>query len=291
MIVNVSEKSAFTLSGGVMFLVALIVLALGAWLIAAGAIAAAAGSVVAGCLILLAGILTLCGLFIVQPNQARVITLFGRYVGSVRKNGWLWTNPFTVRKSISLRIHNFNSEKLKVNDAHGNPIEIAAVVVWRVVDTAKATFDVESYQDFVAIQSETAIRHLASAYAYDANESGEKSLRANAQEVADDLGRELQARLGQAGVEVTDARLSHLAYAPEIAGAMLQRQQASAIVAAREKIVEGAVGMVQEALRVLAESHVVELDEERKAAMVSNLMVVLCSERGTQPVVNAGSLY
>jgi hypothetical protein len=243
---------------------------------------------------LLAGVLTffgLLGFFIVQPNQASLLTLFGRYVGTERRNGFYWTNPFTVRKRISLRIRNFNSERLKVNDQVGNPIEIAAVIVWRVVDTARAVFDVEDYIAFVAIQAETGLRHLASQYPYDNYEEAGMSLRGNPDEVAEALVRELGTRLRHAGVEILEARLSHLAYSPEIAGAMLQRQQASAIIAARTQIVQGAVGMVQMALKELSEQNIVQLDEERKAQMVSNLLVVLTSERGTQPIVNAGSLY
>lgn len=233
----------------------------------------------------------LIGFYIVQPNQAMVLTLFGRYVGTERRNGLYWTNPLTVRKNVSLRIRNFNSERLKVNDQMGNPIEIAAVIVWRVVDSARAIFDVEDYGQFVAIQSETALRHLAAQYPYDDYDGKSLSLRGNPEEVADALARELATRLRHAGVEVLEARLSHLAYAPEIAGAMLQRQQASAIIAARQQIVQGAVGMVEMALRELSEQEIVQLDEERKAQMVSNLLVVLTSERGTQPVVNAGTLY
>ncbi|WP_407568823.1 SPFH domain-containing protein [Deinococcus altitudinis] len=231
------------------------------------------------------------GFFVVQPNQASVITLFGRYVGTERRNGFYWTNPLTSRKKISLRIRNFNSERLKVNDAGGSPIEIAAVIVWRVVDSARASFDVENYEEFVHIQAETALRHLASQYGYDDHQGGQFSLRGNPDEVATALVSELSTRLEHAGVEILEARLSHLAYAPEIAGAMLQRQQAGAILAARQIIVQGAVGMVEMALAQLSERKIVELDEERKAQMVSNLLVVLTSERGTQPVVNAGSLY
>ncbi|GBF06315.1 membrane protease subunit, stomatin/prohibitin [Deinococcus aerius] len=263
------------------------------WLVLA---VAALGLLVAGQVVwgILAGILALFalgGFFIVQPNQAKVLTLFGRYVGTERRNGFYWTNPFTVRRNVSLRIRNFNSERLKVNDQMGNPIEIAAVIVWRVVDTARAVFDVEDYEEFVEIQSETALRHLAAQYPYDEYEGRGFSLRGNPDEVAEALGRELATRLRHAGVEVLEARLSHLAYSPEIAGAMLQRQQASAIIAARQQIVQGAVGMVEMALRELSEQGIVQLDEERKAQMVSNLLVVLTSERGTQPVVNAGSLY
>ena len=231
----------------------------------------------------------LFGFFVVQPNQAAVLTLFGRYVGTQRRNGFYWVNPFTQRRRISLRIHNFNSERLKVNDAAGNPIEIAAVIVWRVTDTARATFDVEDYSGFVAIQAETALRHLASQYPYDEYGEGALSLRGNADEVAQALAGELTTRLRHAGVEVLEARLSHLAYAPEIAGAMLQRQQASAIIAARTQIVAGAVGMVEMALRELSAQQIVELSEANKAQLVSNLLVVLTSERGTQPVVNTSS--
>ena len=279
-----AERPAFGLPGVPVFLV---------WLLAAlgGGALLLSGQVALACLLGLILLFVLIGFFIVQPNQATNLTLFGRYVGTERRNGLYWTNPLTVRKSVSLRIRNFNSERLKVNDAAGSPIEIAAVIVWRVVDSARAVFDVEDYAEFVAIQSETALRHLASQYPYDEYDGAGMSLRGNADEVAEALGRELAARLGHAGVEVLEARLSHLAYSPEIAGAMLQRQQASAIIAARAQIVQGAVGMVQMALKELSEQDIVQLDEERKAQMVSNLLVVLTSERGTQPVVNAGSLY
>ncbi|AWN24250.1 hypothetical protein DKM44_14270 [Deinococcus irradiatisoli] len=280
------ERRAFGLPGvpALLLWLVLVLVALGA-LFGGGAFSGL--GLVLGALAMLG----LFGFFIVQPNQASVLTLFGRYVGTERRNGFYWTNPFTVRKRVSLRIRNFNSERLKVNDLMGNPIEIAAVIVWRVVDTARAVFDVEDYVGFVAIQAETALRHLASQYPYDNYEESGMSLRGNADEVAEALGRELTARLRHAGVEVLEARLSHLAYSPEIAGAMLQRQQASAIIAARAQIVAGAVGMVEMALKQLSEQNIVQLDEERKAQMVSNLLVVLTSERGTQPVVNAGSLY
>ncbi|MHA0036472.1 SPFH domain-containing protein [Deinococcus sp. PESE-13] len=278
------ERPAFGLPGIPFFIVCLALFALAAWLLATNALPLGA-PLIAVTLFLAAGF------YIVQPNQAKVLTLFGRYVGTERRNGVYWTNPLTLRKNISLRIRNFNSERLKVNDLMGNPIEIAAVIVWRVVDTARAMFDVEDYSQFVAIQSETALRHLASQYPYDNFTEEGLSLRGNADEIAQALQRELAARLGHAGVEVLEARLSHLAYSPEIAGAMLQRQQASAIIAARQQIVQGAVGMVEMALRELSDQNIVELDEERKAQMVSNLLVVLTSERGTQPVVNAGSLY
>ncbi len=231
------------------------------------------------------------GFFVVQPNESRVLTFFGRYVGSVRDSGFWWTNPFTAKRRVSLRIHNFNSERLKVNDLRGNPIEIAAVVVWRVVDSARATFDVENYVGFVAIQSETAIRTMAALYPYDAHDESKASLRGSPKEISEKLGTELQARLEIAGVEVLEARISHLAYAQEIAQAMLRRQQAEAIVAARQKIVEGAVGMVEMALKMLSEQHVIDLDEEKKAAMTNNLLVALVSDRETQPIINTGTLY
>lgn len=231
------------------------------------------------------------GFFIVNPNEAQVLTLFGNYMGSVKVSGFWWVNPFAARRRLSLRVRNFESAKLKVNDHDGNPIEIAAVVVWRVVETAEAAFEVDDYSNFLHVQTEAAVRNLASSHAYDSHVEGRMSLRANTVEIAADLKREIQARLERAGLEVIEARISHLAYAPEIASAMLQRQQASAIVAARSKIVEGAVGMVEMALEELARKQVVVLDDERKAAMVSNLLVVLCSDRHTQPVVNTGTLY
>jgi regulator of protease activity HflC (stomatin/prohibitin superfamily) len=237
------------------------------------------------------GSLSTAGLFTVQPNQAVVLILFGTYVGTVRESGWWWTNPFNTRKRLSLRVRSLNGHTIKVNDHAGNPVEIAAVVVWRVLDTAQASFDVDNYEEFVPIQSETAVRHLASEYPYDEPDHDAISLRGGTDKVSEFLRAELQVRLRQAGVEVVEARLSHLAYAPEIAGAMLQRQQASAIIAARQKIVDGAVGMVEMALERLSANQVVELDEERKAAMVSNLLVVLCGERAATPVLNAGTLH
>jgi regulator of protease activity HflC (stomatin/prohibitin superfamily) len=227
----------------------------------------------------------------VNPNEARVVQLFGRYTGTLRDQGFWWVNPFTLRRKVSMRVRNFESAKLKVNDHDGNPIEIAAVVVWKVVDTAEALFHVDNYDNVVHVQSESALRNLASTYAYDPHDDGAMSLRANTQEVAEQIKQEIQSRLQQAGVEVIEARISHLAYAPEIAGAMLRRQQASAIVAARAKIVAGAVGMVEMALAELQAKHIVELDPERRAAMVSNMLVVLCSDQHPQPVVNAGTLY
>jgi regulator of protease activity HflC (stomatin/prohibitin superfamily) len=235
--------------------------------------------------------LAIKGYMVVNPNEARVLQLFGSYVGSDRTAGLRWVNPFCTRRRVSLRIRNFESNKLKVNDHDGNPIEIAAVVVWKVVDSAEASFEVDNYENFVNVQSEAALRNLASTYSYDAHAEGQMSLRANVREVAEQLKVEIQERLQKAGVEVIESRISHLAYAPEIAQAMLRRQQASAVIAARQKIVEGAVGMVESALDQLAAKKVIELDQERRAAMVSNLLVVLCSEQHTQPVINTGTLY
>jgi regulator of protease activity HflC (stomatin/prohibitin superfamily) len=231
------------------------------------------------------------GLTVVNPNEASVVMLFGNYLGSIKHEGFWWVNPFSTRRKLSLRVRNFESSKLKVNDKDGNPIEIAAVIVWRVVETAEAVFHVDNYENFVTVQSESALRNLASTYPYDAHDSGEHALRSHIVEVAEKLKSEIQERLSSAGVQVLEARISHLAYAPEIAGAMLRRQQASAVVAARTRIVEGAVGMVDMALHELSAKEVVHLDEERKAAMVSNLLVVLCSDQHTQPIVNTGTLY
>jgi hypothetical protein len=231
------------------------------------------------------------GFFIVNPNEGKVLQLFGAYVGTVRTEGLRWANPLYSKKRVSLRIRNFESAKLKVNDNEGNPIEIATVAVWRVVDTAEAVFEVDDYENYVHVQTESAVRNLATSYTYDTHDEERVSLRGHTAAVADHLKREIQDRLSKAGVEVMEARISHLAYAPEIAAAMLQRQQAGAIIAARQRIVEGAVGMVQMALDMLSQRAIVQLDDERKAAMVSNLLVVLCGERGTQPVVNAGTIY
>jgi regulator of protease activity HflC (stomatin/prohibitin superfamily) len=247
--------------------------------------------VVLGLLVALTGSFLLAGLFVNQPNQSRVATLFGRYIGTVRDNGFRWVNPLARKEQVSLRIRTFDSDILKVNDAVGNPVEIAAVINWQVIDTARAAFDVEDYESFVQVQAEAAIRHVASEYPYDNVDDGGPSLRANADDVTATLQAELQERLNEAGVTVRDCRLRRLAYAPEIAGEMLRRQQAGAVIAARKLIVKGAVGMVQDALEQLAAEHIVELDEERKAAMVSNLLVVLTSDRAVQPVVNAGTLY
>ena len=240
---------------------------------------------------IVAVVFILPGFFMVQPNQGKVMTFFGSYVGTVKANGLRWTIPFFVKRTISLRIRNFESNQMKVNDNHGNPIEIATVVVWSVDDTAEAVFEVDDYVSFVNIQSESALRNMAISYPYDQHDGDQIALRSHPQEVSEALKKEIQDRLDKAGVRVHEARISHLAYAPEIANAMLQRQQASAIIAARSKIVDGAVGMVEMALTQLSEKSIVELDEERKAAMVSNLLVVLCGDQNTQPVVNAGSLY
>ncbi len=247
--------------------------------------------VVTGVLVFLGAAVVNGGLIMVAPGEARVIQFLGRYVGTVRTDGLRWINPFTFRRRISTRIRNHETAVTKVNDADGNPIEIAAVVVWRITDTARAVFEVDDYNEFVNIQAETAVRHIATSYPYDAHGEEQLSLRENASEITEKLSVEIAARVEAAGVEVIESRLTHLAYAQEIAGAMLRRQQAGAVIAARQRIVEGAVGMVQLALQQLAEQEVVELDEERKAAMVSNLLVVLCSDRDTQPVVNTGSLY
>lgn len=295
---KVQEYSAFRLNGFVMLLLTLGLVGWGAYdlisLIAqlaptnqepsAGQILWPMAKILFG-LVILAG-----GLMVVQPNEARVLVFFGRYAGTVAHDGFHWINPFASKKSISLRIRNFNSERLKVNDAQGNPIEIASVVVWRVTDAAKALFDVENYADFVAIQSETAIRSMAARHPYDTHEN-DLSLRGNPDQIAAELRSELEERLEVVGVQVMEARLSHLAYAPEIAQAMLRRQQAQAVIAARQKIVEGAVGMVKQALEQLKSEGVVTLDEERKAAMVNNLLVALVSESEAQPILNAGSLY
>jgi len=285
------EHGANSLPGIPMVLVLLAAEALLLWRV----LAAARDRELLGVLLAVAGmvlcVVLLVGLFMVEPNQARVLTLFGAYRGSERRPGLRWANPFLAKRAISLRVRNFETEHLKVNDAHGNPVEIAAVVVWKVVDSYEAVFQVDNYEDFVHVQSESALRNLATQYPYDAHAEEETSLRGSTAAIAERLQREIHDRLEQAGVEVLEARISHLAYAPEIAQAMLQRQQASAIIAARQKIVDGAVGMVEMALARLASSGVVQLDEERKASMVSNLLVVLCSDRPATPVVNTGTLY
>ena len=250
-----------------------------------GAAAAAFGAVLA------LDLLAFAGLFTVAPNEGQVLQLFGAYRGTAKEEGLRWANPFLSKKRISLRVRNFESAKLKVNDTEGNPIEIAAIVVWKVIDSAEAVFEVDDYENYVRVQTESAVRNLATRYPYDSHVEGQVSLRGSTDEVAKGLKAEIQERLAKAGVEVIEARISHLAYAPEIAAAMLRRQQAGAIIAARQRIVEGAVGLVDMALELLQKSGRVQLDEERKAAMVSNLLVVLCADREAQPVVNTGSLY
>ena len=290
---EVEEFEARVIRGFVALLGQVISLVL--MLICFGASAKTPIMVLPGVLLSVAFGLAFFGHFVIQPNQSMVIIVFGRYKGTAKKDGWWWTNPFSAgsRKKISMRIHNFTTDTSKINDAIGNPIEIAAVVVWRVEDTAKATFRVEDYRDYVYIQSDTAIRYLGTEYSYDTYDDNPEtlSLRGNPEEVSVTLHRELQERLDDAGIVVLEARLTHLAYAQEIAEAMLRRQQAAAVVAARRTIVEGAVGMVDDALQKLAEENIIDMDDERKAAMVSNLLVVLTSESQTQPVVNAGSLY
>jgi len=287
----ITEKKLWTPSGYVVLFVLLVGL-VGCVL---GLIGSIKGESVLGIvlfsLLISLDVLLLCGLFSVNPNEARVIQLFGHYLGTTSHPGLRYVTPFCTNRKISMRVRNFESGHLKVNDRDGNPIEIAAVVVWKVVDTAEAVFEVDNYENFVHVQSEAALRNMTTSYPYDTFESEDFALRSHVNEIAEQLKREVQNRLAKAGVEVIEARISHLAYAPEIAGAMLQRQQASAIIAARTKIVEGAVSMVEMALDQLAAKRVVELDDERRAAMVSNLLVVLCSDRHTQPVVNTGSLY
>jgi regulator of protease activity HflC (stomatin/prohibitin superfamily) len=246
---------------------------------------------IAAILLLLAELVMLFGFFMVAPNEGVVLQLFGAYRGTARDPGLRWANPFYAKHKVSLRVRNFETGKLKVNDIRGNPIEIGAIVVWRVIDTAEAVFRVDQYEQFVHVQSEAAVRSLATGYAYDSYTDDEKGLVGHTAEVSEKLKAEIQDRLDKAGIEVMEGRISHLAYSPEIAAAMLQRQQAGAVVAARQRIVEGAVGMVETALAMLAEKHILNLDEERRASMVSNLLVVLCSDRHTQPVVNTGSIY
>jgi len=287
------EKSAPSVPGGLM-LVVLILVVVGSVVLAVGALRAGAGAVVPGLAWLVVTVLaalSFAGLLVVQPNEAMVVQLFGGYVGSIKRAGFHWVNPLMTHRPVSLRVRNFESAKLKVNEHAGSPIEIAAVVVWRVIDSAEAMFEVDDFKNFVQVQSEAALRNLATSYPYDAHVEGEISLRSHTVEIADRLKHEIQDRLSKAGVSVLEARISHLAYAPEIASAMLQRQQASAIVAARTRIVEGAVGMVEMALTDLSKRGVVQLDDERRAAMVSNLLVVLCGDRHTQPVINTGTLY
>ncbi|RZA13059.1 MAG: SPFH domain-containing protein [Lysobacteraceae bacterium] len=283
---------------GIPFLLGVVaVTALAVWMFVTGigpdpdnAGVASGGRIFAGVVLAALALLSLTGLYTVQPNQSAVVSLFGKYIGTVKENGLRWNNPFFSKKKVSQRVRNFESGKLKVNELDGSPIEIAAVIVWQVVDASEAVYNVDDYESFVHIQSESALRTMATSYPYDQHEEGQVALRSHAAEISQHLKDELAERLADAGVQVLDARISHLAYAPEIAQAMLQRQQANAIIAARTRIVAGAVGMVQMALAELEKNGVVDLDEERKAQMVSNLLVVLCGERGTQPIVNAGSL-
>ncbi|MFJ5261128.1 SPFH domain-containing protein [Streptomyces sp. NPDC088387] len=292
---RVREFIAPSIGGGLALLLGLIGLFAGVGMaVSATAVSAAAGKavlIVGGILIAIAAFVAMCGLNMVAPGEARVVQLFGRYRGTIRRDGLRWVNPLTSRTKISTRVRNHETAVLKVNDAYGNPIELAAVVVWRVEDTAQASFEVDDYIEFVSTQTEAAVRHIAIEYPYDAHEEDGLSLRENAEEITEKLAVELHARVEAAGVQIIESRFTHLAYAPEIASAMLQRQQAGAVVAARRLIVDGAVGMVEMALVRLAERDIVELDSERKAAMVSNLMVVLCGDRAAQPVVNTGTLY
>ncbi|MGW7526557.1 SPFH domain-containing protein [Streptomyces sp. NPDC054783] len=292
---QVREFTAHSIGGGLALLLGLLGLGATAALLAGASTVSAggakAGLVVAGIVVFLAAMISLRGLNTVAPGEARVVQLFGRYRGTIRQDGLRWVNPFTSRTRISTRVRNHETAVLKVNDAYGNPIELAAVVVWKVQDTAQATFEVDDFVEFVATQTETAVRHIAIEYPYDAHDEDGLSLRGNAEEITEKLAVELQMRVEAAGVRIVESRFTHLAYAPEIASAMLQRQQAGAVVAARRQIVDGAVGMVEAALGRIAEADIVELDEERKAAMVSNLMVVLCGDRAPQPVLNTGTLY
>jgi regulator of protease activity HflC (stomatin/prohibitin superfamily) len=292
---RVREFTAHSIGGGLALLLGLVGLLVGAGLIAAGGTVSDSGAkaalIIVGILVAIAAILAMCGLNMVAPGEARVVQLFGRYRGTIREDGLRWVNPFTSRTKISTRVRNHETAVLKVNDAYGNPIELAAVVVWKVEDTAQATFEVDDFLEFVSTQTDAAVRHIAIEYPYDAHDEGGLSLRGNAEEITEKLALELTARVQAAGVRIIESRFSHLAYAPEIASAMLQRQQAGAVVAARQQIVEGAVGMVEMALTRIAEQDIVELDSERKAAMVSNLMVVLCGDRAAQPVLNTGTLY
>jgi regulator of protease activity HflC (stomatin/prohibitin superfamily) len=285
------EKELKATSGMFALMTGLAVLALSVLGLVRGAQGESPTLIITSAVVLLVAIILMAGLFTVNPNDAKVLTLFGRYIGTVREAGLWFANPFYAKKRISLRVRNFETTKLKVNDNHSNPIEIAAVVVWRVVDSAEALFEVDDYQHFVQTQSESAVRALAQSYPYDAHLVEEIALSTHPAEVAKGLQSAIQERLEKAGVNVIEARISHLAYAPEIASAMLRRQQASAIIAARRKIVEGAVGMVENALELISQKSIVTLDDERKAAMVSNLLVVLCSDRDAQPIVNTGTIY
>ena len=288
---KITEKAANKVNGFITLFIVIALFALDVYLLASGIRTENPAILWFFIPLVFISFLSFGGFMIVQPNESKVLILFGKYIGTVRDSGFWWVNPFTSKKHVSLRIRNFNSDKIKVNDLHGNPIEIAAVIVWRVVDSARAIFDVQNYEQFVAIQAETAIRTLASEYPYDTNEGEKESLRSSPTEVAENLQKELQTRLEVAGVTIVEARITHLAYAQEIAQAMLRRQQAQAIVAARFKIVEGAVGMVQQALQDLSDKNIVNLDEERKAQMVNNLMVALVADHEAMPVINTGTIY
>ncbi|GAA3195384.1 MULTISPECIES: SPFH domain-containing protein [Streptomyces] len=295
---QVREKAAHSIPGGLALLLTTLGVFLGIAMIIGGGIAGshggsglAAALIIVGILTLLTSIFCMTGVKMVAPGEARVIQLFGRYVGTIRTDGLRWVNPLTSARKISTRVRNHETAVLKVNDAYGNPIELASIVVWQVEDTAQALFEVDDFLEFVSTQTEAAVRHIAIEYPYDAHDEDALSLRGNAEEITEKLAAELTARVQAAGVRIIESRFSHLAYAPEIASAMLQRQQAGAVVAARQQIVEGAVGMVEQALVRISEQGIVELDEERKASMVGNLMVVLCGDRAAQPVLNTGSLY
>ncbi|MEU0985325.1 SPFH domain-containing protein [Streptomyces sp. NPDC005953] len=292
---RVREFAAHSIGGGLALLLGLLGLVLGVLTIVFGAMtgspAVIATLVIVGSLITFGAFLAMCGLNMVAPGEARVVQLFGRYRGTIRTDGLRWVNPLTSREKISTRVRNHETAVMKVNDAYGNPIELAAVVVWKVEDTAQALFEVDDFLEFVSTQTEAAVRHIAIEYPYDAHDEDGLSLRGNAEEITEKLAVELRARVEAAGVHIVESRFTHLAYAPEIASAMLQRQQAGAVVAARRLIVDGAVGMVEEAINRIGERDIVELDSERKAAMVSNLLVVLCGDRSAQPVLNTGTLY
>jgi regulator of protease activity HflC (stomatin/prohibitin superfamily) len=287
----IRERAYNGLPGLPVLLVILLAEAAGVWMLVMNIRSESAPEIVFAALGIAALTFLIAGLFMVNPNEGKVLQLFGEYKGTAKKEGLRWANPFLTKKKVSLRVRNFESSHLKVNDIDGNPIEIAAVVVWKVFETAEAVFEVDDYEHYVKVQSEAALRNLATSYAYDAHDDAQVSLRGHTSAVADHLKREIHDRLVKAGVEVIEARISHLAYAPEIAAAMLQRQQAGAIIAARQRIVEGAVGMVEMALAMLSAKSIIQLDEERKAAMVSNLLVVLCGDRNTQPVINTGTIY
>ncbi|WP_111767050.1 SPFH domain-containing protein [Nakamurella deserti] len=294
--VEVTESRAWAVSGFLALLVALAMLGIGGWLLASGIVTGNRGGhglpgILGGAVFVVLALVTASPLVVVAPGETRVVQFFGRYIGTIRRTGLVWTVPLSTHRRVSVRVRNFETNGLKVNDADGNPVEIAAIVVWQVADTARAVFAVDDYTHFVTVQSEAALRHVATTHPYDDQHGHGTSLRGSTDVVSDELAHEVAARVAVAGLEVVEVRISHLAYAPEIAGAMLQRQQAGAVVAARERIVDGAVGMVEMALERLERDDVVRLDEERKAAMVSNLLVVLCGDQRAQPVVNTGSLY